>query len=193
MTTRDNSTVSDAGPHDPDDVQYIELIGDLVAGDCPIATNTVTAYLLDAAGARLSGSQVTCYIPFGMPQFAYGATTAGSSWRGAIGQARYNARRGGLEITSIQPMARLIKVSIGNGCVGPDDLLTTTAVAVMDSGAQDPSFGSGVMSATTHFTVANYGTKIGAPSAGTSGIICAWNQPAGKYIVIDAPCADTSC
>jgi len=189
---RDNISVADPGPHDPDDVQYVEMIDDLNGSSGPIATNTVTAYLLDATGTRLSGSLVTLYIPFGMLQLSYGATTAGGSWRGAIGQARYNARRGGLELEWLQPLSQRIRISIGSGCVAANGTLTTTAVGVMDGG-QDPSFGTGVMSGSTHFQIANYSSQIGNAGAATTGIVAVWDQSAGHYLVIDAPCKDSSC
>jgi hypothetical protein len=195
MAERYTDQPADQAAAAPDDISYVELIDDLSFGG-PINTSSVTAFLLDNSGAVVSDSNVTVYVPMGMPQFSYGNTTAvagASGWRGAIGQAQWNARRNALELTYIQPMASRIRVSIGTGCVAAGATLTTTAVAVMDPGAQDPSFGTGVMSSSTTYWVVNYGAQIGSADGGTTGIIAVWDQSQGCYLVIDAPCADSSC
>lgn len=110
---------------------------------------------------------------------AYGSNHSG--WSSASGAKGFYipGTAGKNQIVAIQRLAKMIKVGIGGTAVAGAATFVPTALAVMDGG-QDPSHGGD-----TYPTIRNYSTAI---PASASGIICAWDESAAEYLVIDAPC-----
>ena len=135
---RQYTSLADPAPHAPDDIQYVELIDDILPDGgmtgAPIDSATVHCYLTDSSGVRLTSSQVSVWIPAGWTRRAMGYTTlsalsGGGTVRGPVGQARYNPRRGGLEFLSLQfsfafgqasAAAQFIAGGAGGGLVAQD-------------------------------------------------------------------------
>jgi hypothetical protein len=108
MDSRQNVTLTDPAAAFPDDVLWIELKHNLAADPLGLST---TAWLLDASGARKTGSEVTVWDCPGVNLPAVGALdipgndSNGDPTRGARGFARYSARRGALEIVQVERVA----------------------------------------------------------------------------------------
>ena len=90
-------------------------------------------------------------------------------------------------IASCQEQEQLIMVGC-SGCsatpsIAASATFTGTGLVVLDRG-QDPTFGSGSMA-----SIHNYNAPIQAAGGSVAGgIVCAWDENAGYYIVIDGPC-----
>jgi len=105
MIDRNSDDLARPASYPDDEYQPVELKTSLAPGSPPTLSDllgmSATAYLLDADGNRITGSLVTVWTAIGDPRQATGADDATGGARGAIGVARYNPRRGALEIASL--------------------------------------------------------------------------------------------
>ena len=181
MYTRESDDIRRPATDRGDEVQPIELQSSLAPSSPPTVDQlmgmSAIAWLLDIDGTRLSGSQVTVWTPAGRVVRALGSDDvgSGSGARGAIGCARYNPRRGALELLECQKLAQMIRVTAPAN-VAASLSFTVTSCTVLDDN-QNPCEGG------REVTITNWPQQV------CSGVVCTClADGSGGYFVIDADC-----
>ena len=177
----------------------VELKGDLTPG------GNVECYILEWTGISLQPPQnggdydttktITAYDTVGNRRaLGRDSMTAGetSGQHGAYGTVEWKPDAARWEFLDCQQISQKIRVSIDTGIIPLSEAVTTTSVAVMDPGGQDPSAGTGVLARNcfgASIGITNYSSQIGSSTGPTVWIVALWDESIGGYLVVDAPCS----